>query len=157
VTAPCVALTLADAEPNDLPAVTAIERSSFGDPWSERSFHALLSEPAATFRVARQAGRVLGFVVLYTAADEAELANLAVAPDARRQRVGEALLREVLEIARTRGAVDVWLEVRCSNAAARALYAKHGFTEVGTRTRYYRDPVEDAVIMRCDLTARPSQ
>jgi ribosomal-protein-alanine N-acetyltransferase len=147
--------TIAAAEPNDVAAVVQIERAAFSDPWSERSFRALLAQPGVAFRVARRHGHVAGFVVAYYVVDEAELANLAVAVDERGRGIGAALLADAIAVAREQGAGDMWLEVRPSNQAARALYTRFGFVEVGARKRYYRDPDEDAVIMRCPLGPGP--
>ena len=82
------------------------------------------------------------------AGDEGEIANLAVAPSARRHGIGAALLDASLGEARRRGVKQVYLEVRESNAAARALYERRGFSVVGRRKRYYRHPDEDALLLR---------
>jgi ribosomal-protein-alanine N-acetyltransferase len=148
-----VALRRADA--SDLDAVVEIERSSFSDPpWSRESFIALVDSPRAYFSVACEspAGTVIGYVVAWFVADEAEIANLAVAPHRRTRGVGARLLDAALTEAQLAGARVVHLEVRDSNAAARALYGSRGFSTVGRRRRYYRDPVEDALLLRRDFT-----
>jgi len=94
--------------------------------------------------------QVAGYVVAIDAADEGEILNLAVAPQSRRHGLGHALVRRVLEALTGRGARAIYLEVRESNAPARRLYAAHGFREVGRRQRYYRRPVEDAIVLRLD-------
>lgn len=91
-----------------------------------------------------------GYVVALDAADEGEILNLAVAPAGRRRGLGRALVEEILEVLAGRGVRSVYLEVRESNAPARALYAAHGFREVGRRSHYYRRPVEDAIVLRRD-------
>jgi ribosomal-protein-alanine N-acetyltransferase len=83
--------------------------------------------------------------------DEGELANLAVAASDRGQGVGAALLDAMLDDASARGTLQVYLEVRESNAAARRLYASKGFEEIGRRKQYYRSPTEDALILRRTL------
>ena len=138
----------------DVPAVVAIERLAFADPWSAGSFTDLLGEPRVLFTVAEQDGRVAGYSVVWTAADESELANLAVAPGQRGQGVGGLLLDAALRDAHRRGAAAMYLEVRESNGVARALYASRGFEQVGRRRRYYRHPVEDALVLRAPLPAR---
>jgi [ribosomal protein S18]-alanine N-acetyltransferase len=148
-----VALRRADAD--DLDTVVAIERASFSDPpWSRESFLALVDSPRAYFTVAFEppVGPVIGYVVAWFVADEAEIANLAVAPDRRTRGVGSRLLDAALAEAQVAGARVVHLEVRDSNAAARALYGSRGFNTVGRRRRYYRDPVEDALLLRRDFT-----
>jgi ribosomal-protein-alanine N-acetyltransferase len=105
------------------------------------------------FLVAVADGQTAGYVLARHAADEAEILNLGVAPAARRRGVGRALVREGLAALAARGAVQVFLEVRDSNAAARALYAEFGFGEVGRRRGYYRRPVEDAIVLRAAISA----
>jgi len=106
----------------------------------------------ALFFVAEAGGtnEVAGYVVAFDAADEGEILNLAVAPAGRRNGLGRALVQHMLEALTARGARQIYLEVRESNAPARALYAAQGFKEVGRRTQYYRRPVEDAIVLRLD-------
>ncbi|HWZ57527.1 MAG TPA: ribosomal protein S18-alanine N-acetyltransferase [Gemmatimonadaceae bacterium] len=147
-----VRVTLRPAVSEDLDAVVAIERQSFTDPpWSRASFTALVDSPRAFFTVACSAAALIGYVVSWLVGDEAEVANLAVAPEWRGQGVGAALLDAALAEMRRGGAHVAHLEVRDSNLPARALYGSRGFTPVGRRRRYYQAPVEDAVLLRCDL------
>ena len=132
----------------DLDQVVEIERASFSDPWSRDSFVRALDEPVVHFMLARDAGRVAGYVVAWFVADQGEIANLAVGPVARRRGIGAALLDATIAEASRRGVSDLFLEVRDSNRAGRALYASRGFAEVGRRRGYYRKPVEDAVVLR---------
>jgi len=121
----------------------------FSDPWSTQDFRDCVT--FALFLVAEGEGeRIVGYVVALDAADEGEILNLAVAPTGRRHGLGRALVEHVVEALRARGIRHVYLEVRESNAPARALYAAHGFKEVGRRKRYYRRPVEDAIVLRLD-------
>jgi ribosomal-protein-alanine N-acetyltransferase len=140
-------LVIADASPVMLAEIEALERLSFSDPWSGAAFRSLLDSPNILFRAALKYGRVAGYLVLIFAADAAQLANIAVDPALRRSGIGAALLDDAIEFCRRRGIVDVSLEVRESNAAARALYASRGFVDVGRRRGYYRYPVEDAIVM----------
>lgn len=146
-------LVVRAATQRDLDAVHEIEVAAFSDPWSRASFVSLLRNPSVLFAVAEaEEGRgVIGYVVAWFVVDEAEVANVAVAPEARGRGVGARLLDEALDVARSRGVSAVYLEVRDSNAAARALYASRGFEEVGRRRRYYRRPVEDALVLRREL------
>jgi ribosomal-protein-alanine N-acetyltransferase len=138
------------ARADDLAAILAIERASFGDPWSRTSFAALLEQPRVYFSVAldRATGSLLGYTVAWFVLDEAELANLAVAPEARGRGVGTILLEGALAAADERRSASMYLEVRASNEPAIALYTSHGFTEIARRPAYYRKPVEDALILR---------
>ena len=100
--------------------------------------------------MADSADTVAGYVVAIDAADEGEILNLAVAAAGRRHGVGRALVEAVVQALTSGGARHIYLEVRESNAPARALYATHGFREVGRRKQYYRRPVEDAIVLRLD-------
>lgn len=161
--APPAGLMLRPATAGDLDAVVMIERVSFSDPpWSRRSFASLLDDRRVRFTVAcapadvrnaeagaAEAGHaVVGYVVMWLVADEAELANLAVAPDRRRMGIGRYLLDSAMAEALAGGARSLYLEVRESNVAARALYGGRGFLAVGRRPAYYRNPAEDALLLR---------
>jgi ribosomal-protein-alanine N-acetyltransferase len=126
----------------------AIERVSFSDPWSEAGFVEALETPAGFGLVAERDGELLGYVVGRVVAGEGEILNLAVAPGVRRTGVGRALLEAALDLLVRRGGREVFLEVRVSNLAARRLYEAAGFRVVGVRPRYYRRPVEDALVLR---------
>ena len=130
-----------------------MERACYPDPWPAAAFASLPDNPRVCFVVARDdANRLTGYAIAWHVLDEGELANLAVAPEARRKGVASALLSAVLADAAERGTTRIFLEVRESNAAARALYSARGFDEVGRRKGYYRLPVEDALILRRTLT-----
>ncbi len=92
-----------------------------------------------------------GMILVRLAADEVEVLTLAVAPAARRQGIGARLLEAALRVARAHGAHTAFLEVSVGNAAARALYARAGFTPVGQRRRYYPDGT-DALVLRRALS-----
>jgi len=146
--------------PSDIAVIAEIERRSFSDPWSARSFEDLLAHSRMYFACVREtpghaASKALGYVVAWFAGGQGEIANLAIDPAARGRGLGSALLDAALDEARRHGVDEVFLEVRCSNARARRLYESRGFAEVGRRRRYYRRPVEDAVILRWTAVAQP--
>ena len=141
-------LAIRDACPEDVVPVVAIERASFGDPWSAASFRALLDSARARFRVAARDDVVVGYSVTLLLGDEAEVANIAVDAPARRAGVGARLLDDLLAEVDHPPGVTVFLEVRASNAPAQALYRSRGFEAAGTRKGYYSRPTEDAVVMR---------
>lgn len=153
------ACQLRDATLDDVDAVAAIEHAAFSDPWSWDSFSTLVRNGDAYFTIAHAAPAVdappavLGYVVAWFVLDEGEIANIAVAPAARGTGVGGCLLNAALAEADRRGVERVFLEVRESNAVARQLYASRGFVELGRRKRYYRHPVEDALVLRCEVGA----
>ena len=154
---PVGAIVVRAAGRADVRTVHAIEELSFSDPWSRASFASLLGNPQVRFAVAADAAsrEVLGYVVAWFAADEAEIANLAVAPSARGRGIGATLLDAALAESDARGAAAVYLEVRESNVAARGLYGSRGFAAVGRRRRYYQRPVEDALVLRRELRVAP--
>jgi ribosomal-protein-alanine N-acetyltransferase len=145
-------VAISGATRGDLDAVLALEVTAFADPWVRQAFEAALQERHARFRVARDAdGALVGYVVAWFVLDEGEIANLAVDPSARRRGIGHALLEAIISEAREARVSRLFLEVRESNSAARALYESRGFTAIARRARYYRKPVEDAIVLRLDL------
>ncbi|MGH7548198.1 MAG: ribosomal protein S18-alanine N-acetyltransferase [Gemmatimonadales bacterium] len=140
------------AQAADVPHVAAIERAAFADPWSPNDFAECVAANVP-FLVALDHDRLTGYIVAHHAGDEGEILNLGVAPGDRRRGIGRALVEEMLAALRSRAVRVVYLEARESNAAARRLYARLGFAEVGRRAKYYRRPVEDAVILRAAIPA----
>jgi [ribosomal protein S18]-alanine N-acetyltransferase len=105
--------------------------------------------------VSERTGEVTGFFIGREAANEAEVLNLAVMPKYRRQGDGGALVSAALEEMRSRGVHSVFLEVRESNLGAIAFYKSFGFSKIGRRKIYYRDPEEAAITMEKKLTGPP--
>lgn len=129
-----------------LHACAALESQCIPEPWSFDSFRSETQKPGGIVLAAvSDAGEIVGLVTACCILDEAEITNVAVHPDCRRQGVAglllEALFQEI-------GKAEVFLEVRESNASAIALYQKYGFRQVGVRKRFYCEPVEDAVLMK---------
>ncbi len=134
----------------DLDRVAQLETGIFPDPWSRKAFeHEVLAGSISWPRVAEDAtsGVILAYMVAWFAADEVHLANLAVAPAARRRGLAQAMLDSLIAEGRRRRARMVLLEVRRSNAAAKRLYRKNGFYTLMVRGEYYRDNKEDALVM----------
>jgi len=150
-------LEIAPMDPADLDAVDEIERHSFRTPWPAQVFAEELSREWARVDVARQRGRVVGFVDYWLVHDEIHLLAIATHPDARRRGIGGRLLDHLLELGRARGAALVTLEVRRSNRPAIALYERAGFVTVGIRPRYYAEDNEDALVMTLELAGAPAQ
>jgi len=152
------ALNIRRAALGDLAAMLRIEQASFADPWTIESLATALSLDRMRVLVAETAeprgqggdaaSGLLGYVVALVAGTEAEIADLAVAPEARRLGIGRALLQRILSELRDAAVQTVYLEVRESNQAARTLYESLGFGSVGRRRGYYRSPIEDALVLR---------
>ena len=141
----------------DLPTVVELERSVAEAPhWVERDYAEIVA--GAGLRrclfVAEAVDGLAGFAVGKVVADVGELESIAVQPGSRRAGVGKALCMAVIEWCRSEGASAVELEVRAASVGALALYASLGFERVGTRRQYYREPVDDAVLMRLDEHAK---
>jgi ribosomal-protein-alanine N-acetyltransferase len=132
----------------DVPVVVAIlHESPEAAAWSRDSLLRMESAGGAMMWVAGCNGGVGGFLIGRSVAEEFEILNMAVAGEQRRLGIGSKLLESALEFSRIAGIARVYLEVRASNARAIALYKRHGFTECRRRARYYRDPVEDALLL----------
>lgn len=141
-------------EEKDLPAVLAIERVSFPNPWHESTFRGEIQNRSISFpcvMLKRGEDKVVGYIIYWKVGDEVQVNNIAVHPDYRRRGLGEALLRHVIKRAKDQGVNFISLEVRRSNLAAQSLYRKLGFEPLGVRRFYYSNPVEDAIVMGLNL------
>jgi ribosomal-protein-alanine acetyltransferase len=139
----------------DVPAIVAVERGlPSAAHWPEKTYREMFN-PDAPARIAivleRAQELICGFVIARLSSGECELENIAVAPSSARRGGGTHLLHSLITEARIRNAKGIFLEVRESNAAARALYEKGGFTVVGRRPRYYAEPEEDAILYSVHL------
>ena len=128
--------------------IAALEKICFSDPWSERSIASELDNKLAFWLVATEGETVAGYIGSQTVMEETDMMNVAVHPDFRRQGIAEALVSGLVEHLKAMGSHCLTLEVRASNAPAIALYEKLGFAEIGRRKNYYRNPREDALILR---------
>ena len=131
--------------PGDIPAVAAMERVVFTDPWSESAFHEELGAAGRRYLVVEEGGAIVGYGGLLVVGEDTHVVTLAVAPDRRERRLGTRLMLALVEEALAAGSSHLTLEVRVSNQAAQRLYRRFGFETVGLRRHYYRD--EDALIM----------
>lgn len=132
----------------DTDQIAQIEARSFTDPWPREGVRAVLSSRTVTALVAESDSRLIGYVIARDAAGVAEILDLAVSAEWRRAGVATALLRALTEMLERSGVKEIFLEVRESNRAARKLYLAHGFSPSGRRPRYYRKPVEDAMLFK---------
>ena len=136
----------------DLPEVMAIENAIYTHPWTRGNFGDSL-RAGYLCRTWRLGEELLGYFILMSAAGEAHLLNLSIAPGSQRRGHGAALLREAAALARREGALHLFLEVRPSNTAAQSLYTRFGFRKVAVRRGYYpaRSGREDALVLTLAL------
>ena len=125
-----------------------MEKLCFADPWSENSVASELNNDLALWLVAMNDDTVVGYIGSQTVAGETDVMNIAVHPDWRRRGIAQSLIECLVVELKNRGSEALMLEVRASNAPAIALYEKLGFRQVGRRPNYYRNPKEDALILR---------
>ena len=132
----------------DLDGILAVDAATFDRPWTRAMYEwEWTHSDVARFYVARHGEAVVGYCAGWVIFDELHINNLAVDPGWRRRGVASALLVFVLEAAAAEGATRGTLEVRRSNEPARRLYERFGFAFAGVRTGYYREPVEDALVL----------
>ena len=138
-----------------LDEVLQIENRSFAAPWSRRLFRETIAFPLSLSLVIRKKvdKKVVGYANFYVIAGEVQILNVAVAPEERGQGYGRLLLGRSIDVLRSRGAREFFLEVREGNAHAIRLYRKLGFRKVGRRKKYYTETNEDALVM-CMKTDR---
>lgn len=152
----------------DLDRIAQVEATCFSAPWNPGAFRSLIGRPGVYLLVAEldwiseevsgstistKSSRIVGHGILWRAAEEAELANLAVDPAFRGQGVAGALLDRLIDEASGARVTSVFLEVRASNEAALVLYVGRGFHQVGLRRHYYDQPREDARVLQLTLAS----
>ena len=131
-----------------LDALCEIEKACFSRAWSREALESEIDNENALFLVAENAGGVLGYVGCIFVLGEGSITNVAVSPKFRRKGIGNLLISALIDNAKKMDAEALFLEVRKSNIPAQNLYAKHGFENCGLRKNFYREPCEDAYIMR---------
>ena len=139
-------MTVRNVRAEDLPQISALEESCFSVPWTEEMLRSQLTD-GHVFLAAEEDGQVLGYAGLQYVLDEGYITNVATAPARRREGIAGMLLSALKKRAKALGLSFLTLEVRESNAPARRLYGKHGFSVVGRRKGYYEAPREDAILM----------
>ena len=142
-------MNIRSARPEDVGAMAALAtQAPTAAHWAESSYSGLLDDKAAAriSLVAEYAGAIQGVLIARIIGDECELENIVVAEGSQRHGVGSALMGALINAVRDRKAKSIFIEVRESNAAARALYETRGFSISGRRQLYYREPAEDAVL-----------
>lgn len=151
-------LQIVPATAEMLPEILRLEEACFSAPWTRKMLEAeLTGNRFAHFLVAMDqedagasAGMIVGYHCFWIVFEELRLMNLAVGESMRRRGVARALVTEAIRMGLAQATTRAILEVRVSNEAARALYQRMGFVQIGTRSKYYTNPVEDAVLMEMD-------
>ena len=128
--------------------VAELEKLCFSDPWSENSVASELKNPLSLWLVALDDATVAGYVGSQSVQGEADMMNVAVHPDYRRKGIARQLVTELVAALAKKSVHSLALEVRASNAPAIALYEQLGFIQVGLRPNYYRNPKENALILK---------
>lgn len=139
---------------DDIVQVAQIEQASFSTPWSAQGFAEALENQNACCLVAEckeNGSGIVGYCVVYHAADEGEIVTIAVSSESRGRGIADAMFKKLKKELLCLGIETLYLDVRVSNTAARKLYEKQGFVEDDIRKRFYREPVEDAILMHCTL------
>lgn len=144
-------LVVRELKVEDSAAVAEMEQQIFSDPWSEKSVMETVQQKQAVCFAAEKAGHILGYLLVYHAADEAEIARIAVQKEARRQGVAGKLMLALENYCEEHQIVKLLLDVRESNETARNFYTENGFAEDGIRQGFYSNPSEDAVLMSRQL------
>ncbi|MGV2942375.1 ribosomal protein S18-alanine N-acetyltransferase [Mesobacillus sp. LC4] len=137
---------------DDLDEVMEVEVNSFTIPWSrEAFFNELTKNQFAQYLIVEVDQKVVGYCGVWIIIDEAHITNIALLPEYRGMKLGEALMAKVMKLGREMGAMRMTLEVRVSNVRAQNLYRKFGFEEGAIRKQYYTDNMEDALVMWVNL------
>lgn len=140
-------LNFREMAPEDADDVEIVEKACFAIPWSRESFWKEASNENTLYLLALDGERVIGYAGCWISFEECQVTNVAVLPEYRGRQVGTKLFGALIEAVKEKGVTAMTLEVRPSNAPARALYARYGFKDAGRRPHYYQDDGEDAIIM----------
>lgn len=135
------------ALPRDAVRIAALETEIFSDPWCEKDVTSLISTEDSTCFVAESGGTVCAYVLGRMVVPEGEIYRIAVSPDMRGRSIGYRLLDRLVREEGAEGLETLFLEVREGNSHAIRLYESFGFTHVGMRKNYYKNPTENAILM----------
>lgn len=131
----------------DAQELSELDKRCFDIPWSQKSFEDEAGNNLATYFIAKDNGKIIGYAGFWSVSGEGDITNIAVLPEYRKRGIASALLESVIKKSRSLDLSLLTLEVRKSNFAAQNLYSKFGFEIIGERKRYYSDNHEDALIM----------
>ncbi|MEA3333078.1 MAG: ribosomal protein S18-alanine N-acetyltransferase [Pseudomonadota bacterium] len=148
--------TFTHATLKDLPAILAIERSSFKNPWSEGNLTSELVDSLSSTIIAKFSSNLYscGYICYKIIPPEAELLRIAARSECRRQGIAQALLDEMFRLLQLREVTTVYLEVSETNRSAITLYEKSGFSVTGSRSRYYDHGTTAALLLQRQLSLK---
>ena len=129
----------------DAKELAVLDKLCFSVPWSEKSFLEEAQNPLATYFVAKENDKIIGYGGIWNVSGEGQITNIAVHPDMRKKGIASEILKNL--ISSSKAFEKIFLEVRESNTAAICLYEKHGFKKCGIRKNFYHSPVENGIIM----------
>ena len=135
-------------EQDHIPQIAELEKICFNDPWSENSISSELNNRLSCWLVAMEEDVIVGYVGSQTVLGETDMMNIAVHPNYRKCGIATELINTLISVLSGQGSHSLMLEVRMSNEPAKRLYTNLGFEAVGIRKNYYRNPKEDALILR---------
>lgn len=146
-------LVIEEMTSKDIDGVFEVEKNCFEHHWSKDAFAKELKNDVARYLVAKLDGKVVGYVGIWFVMDEGHITNVAVHSDYRGKKIGDELVKSLVNLCKENNIVSMTLEVRVSNLVAQNLYKKYGFKLSGIRKEYYSDNKEDAMIMWNDVKA----
>lgn len=130
---------------SDCKQMAELDKVCFSVPWSEQSFVEETKNTLATYLLAKENDKIIGYIGFWKVSGETQITNVAVLPEYRRHGIASLLIEKMLELCAD--TEQIILEVRKSNTGAVALYEKYNFENVGIRKRFYHDPDEDGITM----------
>ena len=143
--------TIREMSLDDLGDVMEIEKLSFVSPWTKRLFEETLLSPISSSFIMKKNHETIGYIILYSVADEAHILNIAIHPQYRGTGYASTLIKHALDYFNEKGVGEFFLEVREGNMVAIRLYQRFGFERVGKRKKYYAETNEDALVMRLSM------
>lgn len=141
-------MTILKMAESHVPQIAELEKLCFHDPWSISSIASEVNNRLSLWLVAAEDDQVIGYVGSQTVLGETDMMNIAVHPEYRKQGIATLLINDLVDKLKEQGSHSLMLEVRASNEPAISVYRKLDFMEVGRRKNYYRNPKEDALILR---------
>lgn len=139
-------IKIVKTEMSDVSFIAELEKICFSSPWSETAISDTLKESNSCFLTAYADGKRAGYAGMVTVLDEGHICNIAVSPEFRRCGIGQALVDAVKAAGQRLALSVIMLEARESNIAARSLYEKNGFEQVGVGIGGYSHPRENAIV-----------